>query len=109
MYDASNNASGMYPSPPRRFRHIDFRAVLAEFRRLLRHGSADFLATQRVVAPARVIAHLLANLHGAEFRPAHRAEMRDLRAVRGQRLVVEGFRRLRVHGERELVAPAEFE
>ena len=35
--------------------------------------------------------------------------MRDLGAVGRQRLVVDRLRRLRIEGERELVAPAELE
>src|SRR5262245_25405753 len=39
--------------------------------------------------PGRVVADLLRDLHRAELRPAHRAEVRELGPVGRQRLVVE--------------------
>src|SRR6202011_1776324 len=68
----------------RRVRRLNvyFGAFCQEFRRLLRHAALAL----------GVVAHVLRDLHGAEMRPAHRAEVRDLRAVRGQRLVVELLR-----------------
>src|SRR5205823_331133 len=52
---------------------------------------------------------LLRDLHRAEVRPAHGAEVGELRPVRGQGLVVELARRLGVEREVELVLPAELE
>src|SRR5204863_2378259 len=43
------------------------------------------------------------------MRPAHRAEMRELRSFLGQGLVVELLCLVRVEAEIELVLPAEFE
>src|SRR5205807_737660 len=65
--------------------------------RLLRHAGGG------------IVADLLADLHRAEFRPAHRAEMGELGALGRQGLVVELLRRLGVEREVELVAPAELE
>ena len=51
---------------------IDLAAQLPEFLRHLRH------ALLLVVERGGVVAHVLGDLHGAEFVPAHGAEMRDL-------------------------------
>src|SRR5262249_18285989 len=56
-----------------------------------------------------VLAHLLRDLHRAELRPAHRAEVRDLGALRWQRLVVKLARGLGIQREVELILPAELE
>ena len=58
---------------------------------------------------AREIPHLLRDLHAAEFRAAHAAEMRGLGAFGGERLVVILLGGVGVEREVELVAPAEFE
>src|SRR6266404_4984794 len=80
------------------FEHlVDLGALVAELAGLLRHTLGG------------VVADLLADLHGAEFRSAHRAEMRQLGALGRQGLVVELLRRLGVEREVELVAPAELE
>src|SRR5947209_2339631 len=42
----------------------------------------------RIIQRRRIIAHVLRDLHRAEFRAAHGAEVRDLVGVLGQRLVV---------------------
>ena len=55
------------------------------------------------------LAHFLADLHRAEFRAAHAAEMRRLGALGRERLVVILFGRVGVERQVELVAPAEFE
>ena len=47
-----------------------------------------------------IFAHVLGNFHRAEMRSAHRAEVRDLRALRGQGLVVEVARGHRIEGKR---------
>src|SRR4029077_2894309 len=93
----------------RRFVDVDFPAALFELLRLLRHRGADVGGGQRVVLAFGGVADLLADLHRAEFRSAHRAEMRNLGAIGRERLVVEGLRGFRIERERELVAPAEFE
>src|SRR5204862_2637387 len=56
-----------------------------------------------------VLADLLRDLHRAELRPAHRAEVGDLRALRRQCLVMELARRVRIERKVELVLPAELE
>src|SRR5262249_26832082 len=58
---------------------------------------------------ARVVAHVLGDLHRTEVRPAHRAEVRQLRALLGQRLVVELARLVGIETEVELILPAELE
>src|SRR4051812_18563573 len=55
------------------------------------------------------LAYVLRDLHRAEVRAAHRAEMRDLRGIFRQRFVVEFARLVRVEAEVELVFPTEFE
>lgn len=45
------------------FRDVDLAAALAEFFRLFCHGGANLRSRQRVVIPARGIAHFLADLH----------------------------------------------
>ena len=62
-----------------------------------------------LVLLGREHAHFLADLHRAEFRAAHAAEMRGLGALRRERLVVILLRRIGVERQVELVAPAEFE
>jgi hypothetical protein len=59
--------------------------------------------------PQSNLAHLLRNLHRAELRPEHRAEMRRLRALRRQGLVVIFLGRVGVERQVELVAPADVE
>ena len=78
-----------------------------------RHKLFGFLDRDKVlgglVLLRRKLAHFLADLHRAEFRPAHTAEMRRLCALRGERLVVILFGGVGVEAQVELVAPAEFE
>jgi hypothetical protein len=63
----------------------------------------------RVVATGVQLAHFLGDLHRAEARPAHRAEVGDLGAVLRQRRVVVLARGLRIERKVELVLPAELE
>src|SRR5262249_4093045 len=56
-----------------------------------------------------VVPHVLGDLHGAEVRAAHRAEVGDLGPRRGQGLVVELARRLGIERQVELILPAELE
>src|SRR6185437_8896287 len=89
----------------RSIRPIEFTALLAEFACLLGHAFVqDFRFAEAMLA--RVVAHVLGDLHRTELRPAHRAEMRALVRVLGQRLVVEFLRLLRIQREIELVLPA---
>src|SRR5207245_5378202 len=76
----------IFPSSLRRGRllGIDLGALLQEGLRLLLHSRP------------RVVADLLGDLHRAEFRAAHRAEMRELGPFGGQGLVVELLGRLGV-------------
>src|ERR1044071_4664828 len=73
--------------------NIELASLLGELLRLLVHG----------------VAHVLRDLHRAEVRPAHGAEMRRLRPLGRQRRVMELLRRLRIEREVELVLPAELE
>ena len=57
----------------------------------------------------RVAPHIFCDLHAAEMRSAHRAEMGTLRPFRGKGLIVKRAGSLGVEGEIELVFPAEFE
>src|SRR6266540_4511706 len=90
-------------------RDVELTAAPLELLRFLpqalRHGG-------RLVADPvglRVLPHVLGDLHRAEVRAAHGAEVRELGALGGERLVVEAARRLRVEREVELVLPAELE
>src|SRR5262245_20879545 len=76
--------------------HVDF-ALLAELDRHFFHAGCG------------VVAHLLGQLHGAELRPAHRAEVRHLGALGRQRLVVVRARGHRIEREIELILPPELE
>src|SRR5579875_2949960 len=70
-------------------REVDLAAFLAELLAHLRHPS--FGGQERLRARIllrREVPHLLGDLHAAEFRSAHRAEMRRLGALRRQGLVV---------------------
>src|SRR5437762_3733646 len=62
-----------------RSRHVELTAPGAEF---LRHLAQTL--------GARLLAHLVRDAHGAELRPAHRAEVRELVALLRQRRIVEG-------------------
>src|SRR5947208_2458681 len=73
--------------PISRSSNIKLAPFLDEFLRLLLH---PFL---------RVLAHLLRDLHRAEVRAAHRAEMRRLRPLRGERGVVKLLRGLGIERE----------
>ncbi|CAM2159159.1 200 kDa antigen p200 [Paraburkholderia tropica] len=87
---------------------INLRALLDELDGL--HFHAFFQGF--VVAHAllrREVAHVLRDLHRAEVRAAHRAEVRDLGRVLRQRFVVEFTRLVRIEAEVELVFPAELE
>ena len=78
-----------------------------------RHALLGLLRRDEVCAvlilQLRKFPNLLTDLHRAEFRAAHAAEMRGLGAFRGQGLVVILLRRVGVERQVELVAPAEFE
>src|SRR5580692_4820984 len=83
------------------FRGIDVErpALVQELARLLRHAGHRL----------GFLAKILGDLHRAEFRAAHRAEMRDLVAVLRQRLVVELARGVGIERQVELILPAEVE
>src|SRR5690606_21511156 len=55
------------------------------------------------------IAHFLRDFHGAEFRPAHRTEMRQFMAFFRQGFVVVSAGGIRVEGQIKLILPTEFE
>lgn len=70
--------------------HLHHPAARAELRAHLRHPGLRFgQAPARVVLPPRRVADVLADLHAAEFRAAHGAEMGGLVGFLGQGLVVE--------------------
>ena len=87
---------------------INLPAQRLELLGLLRHPGFGLSPVRRPGTAERV-PDLLRNLHGAEFRAAHGAEMGDLVGLFGQGLVVEVAGGFRVEGEVELVFPAEFE
>src|SRR5262245_59136808 len=78
----------------------------AELGGLLRHPLRHFVVIDDAGCAG---SELLRQLHRAELRAAHRAEMRYLGAVGGQRLVVEGARGDGIEREVELILPAELE
>src|SRR6185436_12309582 len=79
--------------PISRTSNIELPSFLDELLRFLAHGVAD----------------LLGDLHRAEVRTAHRAEVRRLRPLGRERGIVELLRGLRIESEVELVLPAELE
>src|SRR5574343_94481 len=85
---------------------VNLRPRLDEFDGLGFHA----LLQRRCLVDAllrREFTHILRDLHRAEMRPAHRAEVGDLGRFLGQRFVVEFTRLVRVETEVELVVPAE--
>src|SRR5687768_14263403 len=73
-------------------------------------GSGGAELTRLLVHPVlRHLPDLLRELHRAELRAAHRAEMRELGALGRQCRVVIGARRDRVEREIELILPPELE
>src|SRR6266513_2298126 len=81
---------------------IKFQARLLELFRLLLHADLEGgLLVHRLLLG--VLADVLGDLHRAEMRTAHRAEVRRLRRLLWERLIVEGLGRFRVEREVELV------
>src|SRR6478736_1006132 len=91
------------PRPP-----VDLRARLDEFDRLRLHPLRKRVAFVQSLL-RRVLADILRDLHRAEMRTAHGAEVRELRAVLRQCLVVEFARLVGIETEIELVLPPELE
>src|SRR5690606_13575532 len=87
---------------------VQLGALVAELARLLLEAHVERLA-RADVARGRELADLLGDLHRAEARAAHRAEVRGLGRLLRQGRVVVGARGLRVEREGELVVPAELE
>src|SRR5690606_3147647 len=87
---------------------VDLGALLDELNRLDLHALLEGLGLVQAFLGG-VLAHVLGDLHRAEVRAAHRAEVRDLGRLLGQRLVVEGFRLVVVEAAAEMVVPAELE
>src|SRR3989454_6964639 len=85
---------------------VDLAAALPELLRLLPEPLRDRGRLLRDAVLGGVVADVLGDLHRAEVRPAHRAEVGDLRALGRQRLVVELARGLGIEREVELVLPA---
>src|SRR5581483_4660337 len=99
--------SGMRRSGPSQLA-VNLGALLLELAGLLLHA----LGQRRLLVhalPGGVVAHVLGDLHRAEVRAAHRAEVGQLGALLRQRLVVEFLGLLRIQAEIELVFPAELE
>src|SRR5258706_8048474 len=70
---------------------VDLRALLHKLHRLRLHPLRKrFLVAHAVLRG--VVAHVLRDLHRAEVRAAHGAEVRELGAFLGKRLVVELLR-----------------
>src|SRR4029453_397382 len=90
-------------------RAVDLPAALPELLGLLAEPLHDRSRLLRDAVLGGVVADVLRDLHRAEVRPAHRAEVGQLRALGGQGLVVELARRLRVEREVELILPPELE
>src|SRR5262249_29961184 len=90
------------------FSDIDLCPLLFELFGLLAHASLKRLGVLEALL-RRVLAHILSDLHGAEVRATHRAEMGQFGTRSRQGFVVEFLRRLRVKGEVELVSPAKLE
>src|SRR5262245_46052531 len=69
---------------------VQLRALALELLRLVAQAVLDGRMLLPLPHPVlrRVVPDLLRDLHGAELRPAHRAEVRDLGALRGKRLIV---------------------
>src|SRR5437667_9565359 len=86
---------------------VDLAAALPELLRFFPEPLRDRGRLLRDAVLRGVVADVLGDLHRAEVRPAHRAEVGELRALGRQGLVVELARRLRVEREVELVLPAE--
>ena len=106
----SNRKARQTPPPPRvrqRRRNGGRRRAIRSLRRVPSSflNSSDFSSMPLL----RVLAHLLRQLHAAELRAAHRAEVRHLGAVGRQRLVVVGARGHRIERQVELILPAELE
>src|SRR5260221_5830304 len=80
--------------------HVDLATRGAKLLGLLAHACFDGRG---------IVAHVLCDLPGTELRTAHRAEVRDLRAVGGQRFVVIRQRGDRIEREVELISPTELE
>src|SRR5262245_40004544 len=88
---------------------IDLAAALPELFGFFPEPLDDRGGLLRDAVLRRVVAHVLRDLHRAEVRSAHGAEVRDLRALRRQRLVVELACGLGIEREVELILPAELE
>src|SRR5438093_12079653 len=88
---------------------VDLAAALPELLGLLAQALRERGGLLRDAVLGGVVAHVLRDLHRAEVRAAHRAEVRDLRAFGRQGLVVELARRLRIEREVELILPPELE
>src|SRR5712691_3291586 len=90
-------------------RAVDLAARLSELLRLLLEPLHERRGLLGDTVGGGVVAHVLRDLHRAEVRPAHRAEVGELGALGRQGLVVELARRLRIEREVELVLPAKLE
>src|SRR6267154_3438062 len=87
---------------------VNLRALLHELDRLRFHALLQRLDI-RYPLLRRIFTDVLGDLHRAEVRAAHRAEMRDFGGILRQGFVVEFARLVRIETEVELVVPAEFE
>ena len=91
---------GMAPALPAvfyRFLPVQIAALFDELFGLFRH------------AVGHKLADVLRDLHRAELRSAHAAEMRGLGALLGQGFVVEGNGAFGIECQVELILPTEFE
>src|SRR2546422_2973596 len=88
---------------------VDLAARLPELLRLLLEPLHERRGLLGDAVGGGVVAHVLGDLHRAEVRPAHRAEVGEIGALGRQRLVVELTRGLRVEREVELGIPPQLE
>src|SRR5213593_4652230 len=101
-------APGVLGRPPSR-PPVDLAAALPELLRFLLEPLHERRGLLGDAVRGGVVAHVLRDLHRAEVRAAHRAEVGELGPLGGQGLVVELARGVGVEGEVELVLPAELE
>src|ERR1700694_1894305 len=87
---------------------IDFAAALHELDGLGFHALRQRFLLRNALRLG-ILPHVLRDLHRAEVRAAHRAEVRQLGTFLRQRLVVELARLVGIEPEVELVLPAELE
>src|SRR5262245_53964746 len=87
---------------------VDLRSLFEELAALLLEPGFERIVFMHSQAGG-VVADVLSNLHRAEVRSAHAAEMRDLRSILRESFVVEFTGRIRIEREIELIFRSELE